>query len=889
MVTPSTPKVAPIKLKLNLGGGKPAPSTPFPATSTSLRVKHEGDDENVRDEIQYTPVTKGVTRPVKAADAGPVTEPGPHDTEADGKPDAGPSSLRLNVPDTPEAQATVRDPATPLPSTPVTTAKPRGRPSTSKRVAKFTPKSRLNKAKAAARRPSAIPSRLLSEASTPVRSSASLPETPSSVNDTPVKVEASEPTSPDPLSLPVSPSAYAGDGPVTPHNEDTFDTPLTGRGRGGGRWMRVKRPLKELLNKIMVEIRKKDDYALFEEPVDLEVFPDYLAVIGGEDKMMDMGTMQSKVDNGEYRSIEQIEADLKLLVEAAQKFNPPGSVPYSSAVRIHTVGMKHIERSKPLVLTPSPSPTRASATPYRAGSVLSGREGTAALEDSKRALEELPPTSYIPEQMLDFPPNSLEALAVGWNLNGGKRVHPKRIIRTREKFGGKWRHWDLDGTRDVAEMEDIGNLVDNWRSRQGESSRKTIDWRGLKDTGTWWESDTAAAGPSTVAGQPPVPFAPYAPRRDKVTERELGATSWGLYPEIDHEVKFIRKRTGISSQTMDILAEHIRPLVPRKSRNNLPNPPNFVNIYETPLLPRSASQWLRTMCTGDTQGEAYIASVDRFVKGAMDVAKGANDEKDGIADPDRLPLDEYVYEHYQDGVLSRAAASNSVADIYKRLQPTVDGRPAWAAESAQAAYARMALRDMALPSNPMDIKPLLRKESDFLHFGVGGKNGIDKGLAWVGDELIKLDNKLRNKGDGMGSGKEEDEAKRKRTSDMMEIEGVDAKRVKVDPAPSTASSPLSAAPDSPKAKDEVNGSISGGAAGLAPVKEEREARSTVAISDEEARQLRLELVALSKFYPLPALKKMKWADASRLLPSNVRELMTVDAEKHLAKAKPKAK
>lgn len=30
--------------------------------------------------------------------------------------------------------------------------------------------------------------------------------------------------------------------------------------------MRVKKPLKELLQKIMVEIRKKDDYALFEEP-----------------------------------------------------------------------------------------------------------------------------------------------------------------------------------------------------------------------------------------------------------------------------------------------------------------------------------------------------------------------------------------------------------------------------------------------------------------------------------------------------------------------------------------------------------------------------------------------------------------------------------------------
>lgn len=76
--------------------------------------------------------------------------------------------------------------------------------------------------------------------------------------------------------------------------------------------MRVKKPLKELLQKIMVEIRKKDDYAADEHIVDLEAFPDYLDVIGGEDNMMDMGTMQAKVDRNEYRNIEQIEVSTLL-------------------------------------------------------------------------------------------------------------------------------------------------------------------------------------------------------------------------------------------------------------------------------------------------------------------------------------------------------------------------------------------------------------------------------------------------------------------------------------------------------------------------------------------------------------------------------------------------
>jgi hypothetical protein len=46
--------------------------------------------------------------------------------------------------------------------------------------------------------------------------------------------------------------------------------------------------------------------------------------------------------------------------------------------------------------------------------------------------------------------------------------------------------------------------------------------------------------------------------------------------------------------------------------------------------------------------------------------------------------------------------------------------------------------------------------------------------------------------------------------------------------------------------------------------------------DTEAalRQLRLELVAVSKFYPLASLKKMTKDQAKQLLPATVRALMT---------------
>ena len=49
------------------------------------------------------------------------------------------------------------------------------------------------------------------------------------------------------------------------------------------------------------------------------------------------------------------------------------------------------------------------------------------------------------------------------------------------------------------------------------------------------------------------------------------------------------------------------------------------------------------------------------------------------------------------------------------------------------------------------------------------------------------------------------------------------------------------------------------------------------VDDEDGlRKLRLELVALTKFYPLACLRKMSKEDAARLLPANVRNLMTIN-------------
>ncbi|WWC66341.1 uncharacterized protein I206_100242 [Kwoniella pini CBS 10737] len=936
-------KVPPIKLKLSLGSkinsNTPHTPTPGPSTPTPIikLVNRKGKGTTPQDDDQPATPSNKATEGIQAKKRGKSKDSNIDDhstsvliSEASGngilslneENHAGPS--RIPLPEIPlAAQLPVMEQkklgessSQVAPMTPTSSFKPKvARGSLTK---KSTPRTNTKLASGSARRstkstakvkPTAIPSRLFSESiiSTPLKTS-SVPPFDQSNFETPTANDSlnnSEATSPDPLSGPPSPSAFNDSPSVgTPHGELGYDdTPQTRGHRTGGRWMRIKRPLKELANRILVEMRRKDDYALFEEPVDLEAFPDYLAVIGGEEKMMDMGTMQKKIDNGEYNSIDQIESDLHLLVNAAQKFNPPGTIPYNAAGRVLTIGLKHIERAKPLVLTPSPSPSRDSATPFgrRGYSVFSGREGTAVAEGSRR-IEDLPPTSYIPEQMLNFPPNSLQALAIGWNLNGGKRVHAKRIVRSREKFGGKWRNWECDGTRDLAEMDDVASLLDNWRIPDNE---KVIDWKGLRrlknDQGWWYESDTTLSGPTTVPGQPSIPFAPYAPRRDKIVEKERNVSDYGIYPDIDAEVKYIRKRTGLFAENEDeILSEHLRPLSSRVKQKDATMPQaQLVNIYENPYpLGRDSNDWIREMINGgDVKGEAYLNSIQRFVRGAMEGVNNSSsnetttdgphvkvedqtpvsDERSGS---EAYPLDQYVLEKYHDGLLySRSAPRKVVLDILQELSKPLEDRPEYLKTLLNNSYAKIALDKLTLSSNPMDIKPLLRLENDFLHQGIGsgvGKNGIKEGLEWAGKEIERLNNDLKIKLEQQVALKDEkDSLKRKRDEGVsMNLDNImESKKIKLDLAEpiSNASSPLSAAPDSPKLSSAIT----------VPKANDQNVQSSITPAletkpvEDELRSLRLELVALSKFYPLPALKKMRAHEAAKLLPANVRGLMTV--------------
>ncbi|KAF9488029.1 hypothetical protein BDN71DRAFT_1457773 [Pleurotus eryngii] len=107
------------------------------------------------------------------------------------------------------------------------------------------------------------------------------------------------------------------------------------------------KPLKEVLTKLISQIKKKDDYAFFLQPVDVSKVPGYSEMISHP---MDLGTMSTKVQKGRYRSLDDFSADIKLVTSNAMRFNPPGTIYHTEAQRIESWALEHIEKATHLVL-----------------------------------------------------------------------------------------------------------------------------------------------------------------------------------------------------------------------------------------------------------------------------------------------------------------------------------------------------------------------------------------------------------------------------------------------------------------------------------------------------------------------------------------------------------
>ncbi|KAF9263370.1 hypothetical protein L218DRAFT_959397 [Marasmius fiardii PR-910] len=107
------------------------------------------------------------------------------------------------------------------------------------------------------------------------------------------------------------------------------------------------KPLKEVLAKLIAQIKKRDDYAFFLQPVDTSQVPGYSDIVKNP---MDFGTMSNKVARGRYRSLEEFADDFRLVINNAKAFNPPGTIYHSEAQRIEMWGLDHIAKASATVI-----------------------------------------------------------------------------------------------------------------------------------------------------------------------------------------------------------------------------------------------------------------------------------------------------------------------------------------------------------------------------------------------------------------------------------------------------------------------------------------------------------------------------------------------------------
>ncbi|CAI9755799.1 unnamed protein product [Fraxinus pennsylvanica] len=105
----------------------------------------------------------------------------------------------------------------------------------------------------------------------------------------------------------------------------------------------VPLPDKKFLVFILDRLQKKDTHGVFSEPVDPDELPDYHEII---EHPMDFGTLRKKLDNGMYKNLEELEADVFLICSNAMQYNAPDTIYFRQARAIRELAKRDFENLK---------------------------------------------------------------------------------------------------------------------------------------------------------------------------------------------------------------------------------------------------------------------------------------------------------------------------------------------------------------------------------------------------------------------------------------------------------------------------------------------------------------------------------------------------------------
>ena len=76
----------------------------------------------------------------------------------------------------------------------------------------------------------------------------------------------------------------------------------------------------EIARKVISKLRTHDAGFIFNEPVDINMVPDYLNIVT---KPMDLRTISEKLESGQYSSLQQVDDDLRLMFNNCYAYNSP--------------------------------------------------------------------------------------------------------------------------------------------------------------------------------------------------------------------------------------------------------------------------------------------------------------------------------------------------------------------------------------------------------------------------------------------------------------------------------------------------------------------------------------------------------------------------------------
>lgn len=152
------------------------------------------------------------------------------------------------------------------------------------------------------------------------------------------------------------------------------------------------RPERAALHKLLRLLRQKDTSDIFCEPVDLQEVPDYSTIVKHP---MDLSTMGKKLDRDAYKSIDDVEADFKLMIDNCLTYNNKDTVFYKAGVKMREQCMPIFRQARRDVreagmvalcnVSPEPSPR---ASPVKRDSpmrTLSGRRSASRAASRPRS------------------------------------------------------------------------------------------------------------------------------------------------------------------------------------------------------------------------------------------------------------------------------------------------------------------------------------------------------------------------------------------------------------------------------------------------------------------------------------------------------------------------